>query len=142
MPSKTQPDVSDVLSMISEFCTELIASIYGTGRTPDTKAFIQKNREIYAEFKKKIRATVPDFKPFVNGCKYDSIEEHSDMADYRVRSLDLHGVRDVIKRYVLCTLSRLSALAKSYAGICQVHSLGATSQRPVRCQIEAYQGLC
>lgn len=133
MPSKTQPDVSDVLSMISEFCTELIATIYGTGRTPESKSFIQTNREIYADFKKKIRATVPDFKPFVNGCKYDSIEEHSDMADYRVRSLDLHDVRDAIKRYVLCTLFRLSTLAESYAGICQVHRVGAASQRPVRC---------
>lgn len=139
MPSKTQPDVSDVLSMISEFCTELIATIYGTGRTPESKSFIQKNREIYAEFKKRIRATVPDFKPFVNGSKYDSIEEYSEMADYRVRSLDLHDVRDVIKRYVLF---RHSARAESHAGMCQVHRMGATSQRPVRCENEAYQGLC
>ena len=74
-------ETTEILELITEFCQEFLRTVDGTSEilsgiegsehsTCCGKEFVRSNRAIYAEFKQKIRATAPDFRPFVNHAYY------------------------------------------------------------------------
>jgi hypothetical protein len=69
--------------------------VYGHG---GLKTLIQENRATYDLLRRNIRRTAPDFMPFLDGLKYESLDE--ELGSARL-TFDLPAVRQVIKKYVV-----------------------------------------
>ena len=105
----------EILRLIMAFCQDLNNTVYGGsgvnfgnvhdvpmrgGNIDDlgaSTAFIRNNRAKYEQFKKRIRATAPDFRPFENHEEYrqplyDNVRDTG-------TTRDLNEVRLIIKEY-------------------------------------------
>ncbi|KIJ12488.1 hypothetical protein PAXINDRAFT_171173 [Paxillus involutus ATCC 200175] len=97
-PLTSDPQV-EVLGKVNEFCTAFKGIIDGTS---SDKRLAQRNRALYADFKRDIRGTAPDFRPFENPKQYtpfDSLEPNETLGarNRRVRTMGLSEVRQAIK---------------------------------------------
>ncbi|KIJ12489.1 hypothetical protein PAXINDRAFT_171186 [Paxillus involutus ATCC 200175] len=98
-PLTSDPQV-EVLGKVNEFCTAFKGIIDGTS---SDKRLAQRNRALYADFKRDIRGTAPDFRPFERPHRYeplDSLEPNEPFLIRRnpgVRTMGLSEVRQAIK---------------------------------------------
>ncbi|KAH7921346.1 hypothetical protein BV22DRAFT_1107246 [Leucogyrophana mollusca] len=87
----------EVLTRVNAFCDSFRGAVYGTS----DKTLAQRNRGLYARFKKDIRGTAPDFRPFVDPERYKRIDDKEPLDDHvvnpGVRTMGLLDVRKVIK---------------------------------------------
>ena len=125
-PRVPNVDVSVIINMITDFCCDLKEMVHGNGAN---KTFIQENRATYELFKRAIRGTAPDFKPFVHGASYRSLyvsdensEEESESSERTGETFDLNDVRRIIKRWILPVILRLQNLTCTSL---KFHNLGA-----------------
>ncbi|KAI5117486.1 hypothetical protein M0805_009549 [Coniferiporia weirii] len=107
---------SEVLGHVTEFCQELTAIVFASGSAlyatqlsdPDVdgKAFVRLNRIRYNTFKRDIRRTCPDFRPFEHhedyttprySCDIDRIDSDSEKDS---EPHDLLYVQDVIRKSI------------------------------------------
>lgn len=78
LPRPISVDAStEILTRITDFCQNLTATVNGLDlvtddgvRATDGKTFVQQNRATYLVFKRKIRATAPDFRAFEDHTMY------------------------------------------------------------------------
>ncbi|OCH87803.1 hypothetical protein OBBRIDRAFT_827487 [Obba rivulosa] len=68
-----------VLSLVSAFCNDVQAYIQGSSRAA---ALVQKNRQIYAAYKRSIRSTAPPFMPFLSAEEAISTTKGAFRGDY------------------------------------------------------------
>lgn len=119
LPQPIQFDAStEVLARITDFSQEFTQVVYGIGTDiftekqdvsrdgPYGKVFVQTNRAIYDQFKREIRKTEPDFRPFDDHTQYLNPvelmrEEDGSTSDQVVDPRDLTYVRQIIKGYVI-----------------------------------------
>ncbi|KAF8839213.1 hypothetical protein BDN67DRAFT_906024 [Paxillus ammoniavirescens] len=97
-PLTGDPQV-EVLGKVNDFCAAFKGIIDGTG---SDKRLAQRNRALYADFKRDIRGTAPDFRPFANPEQYkpfDSLEPNEIFVTRNpaVRTMGLSEVRQAIK---------------------------------------------
>ncbi|KLO12396.1 hypothetical protein SCHPADRAFT_853916 [Schizopora paradoxa] len=116
LPRPVVMDAStEVLTRVTDFCQHLTATVNGLDLVTDDgitatdgKTFVQQNRATYLTFKRKIRATAPDFRAFEDHLKYtkpfyydkdESDEESSDEHETpkTCGPYNLYDVRRVIK---------------------------------------------
>jgi vacuolar protein sorting-associated protein 1 len=91
--------------MVTGFCADVRAAVHGESAD---KCLVQSNRALYAIFKKAVRGTAPDFRPFDDHTLYsrptvDDPEFNDDkvhVRDPNVKALDLWAVRGVIQQWV------------------------------------------
>lgn len=57
----------------SKFCQELHEHVYG--RNAGKRSFVHSTRAAHRQFKRKIRSTMPDFRPFVHWTDYRRPED-------------------------------------------------------------------
>ncbi|KAI5117489.1 hypothetical protein M0805_009550 [Coniferiporia weirii] len=107
---------SEVLGHVTEFCQELTAIVFASGSAlyatqlsdPDVdgKAFVRLNRVRYTTFKRDIRRTCPDFRPFEDhedyttphySCDIDRIDSDSEKDS---EPHDLLYVQEVIRKSI------------------------------------------
>ncbi|KAF8839209.1 hypothetical protein BDN67DRAFT_1012512 [Paxillus ammoniavirescens] len=65
-PLSSDPQI-EVLGKLNDFCAAFRAAVDGTG---SDKRLAQRNRALYADFKRDIRGTAPDFRPFEQPERY------------------------------------------------------------------------
>lgn len=110
---------TEVLTRLTDFCQHLTATVNGLDLVTDDsvvatdgKTFVQQNRATYLTFKRKIRATAPDFRAFEDHTKYSKPfyydrDESDDEGLNEIGSFktcgpyNLYDVRRVIKRFIL-----------------------------------------
>jgi vacuolar protein sorting-associated protein 1 len=88
--------------MVTGFCEDVRAAVDGES---EDKRFVQSNRALYTIFKKAIRGTAPDFRPFEDHTLYtrpaiddpEFDDNKMDVRDPNVKVLDLWAVRGVIQ---------------------------------------------
>jgi vacuolar protein sorting-associated protein 1 len=88
--------------MVTGFCADVRAAV--DGESTD-KRLVQSNRALYTIFKKAIRGTAPDFRPFENHILHtrptmddpELDDSKLDVRDPKVKVLDLWAVRGVIQ---------------------------------------------
>lgn len=115
LPQPLQFDATtEVLARITDFSQELTQVVYGIGTDiftekkeapkdgPYGKVFVQTNRATYDQFKREIRKTEPDFRPFEDYKKYENpvrlMRESDGGASVQVMDpRDLTYVRQIIK---------------------------------------------
>jgi vacuolar protein sorting-associated protein 1 len=89
--------------MVTGFCADVRAAV--DGESTD-KRLVQSNRALYTIFKKAIRGTAPDFRPFEDHTLYtrptmddpELDDSRLDVYDPKVKILDLWAVRGVIQQ--------------------------------------------
>ena len=127
LPNPIQVDpVVEILRLVTAFCSELESTVYGGtganlnrlnqtspggGKPRDMRAatlFIRSNRDEYENFKKRIRNTAPDFRPFKFHRTYIQPTFGGELDEGETK--DLSDVRQVIKEhvflYLFCCLCR------------------------------------
>jgi len=96
-PPKLDP-TTDIILMITAFCDDFKGAVYADG----IKSLAQQNRTRYLSFKRDIRATAPDFRPFVGHMNYARPADPGHESDCisawnpKVKPLDLCDVKKVI----------------------------------------------
>jgi vacuolar protein sorting-associated protein 1 len=98
IPVTNEPS-AEILLRITKFCGDFHSAVYGDSH----KELAQANRGQYAEFKRAIRNTAPDFRPFDDSASYTKPlfpdEEAADNSpNPAIKPLDLSDVRRVIKK--------------------------------------------
>jgi hypothetical protein len=87
---------TEILNRIHAFCNDLSGAVSGDV----SKTLAQQNRKLYAEWKKEIYSTAPDFRPFANQDSYSKPEWPNADPEAKcaegIRALDLTQVREVI----------------------------------------------
>ncbi|OCB87674.1 hypothetical protein A7U60_g5200 [Sanghuangporus baumii] len=107
LPAPLLADISsEVLERLTNFCQEFYGTIHGTinatmpelqssGHTKCCgKSFIHRNRAIYEEFKRQIRSTAPDFRPFDDHKEYNS-PQFTDSEQFHSKEGVGNGPRDL-----------------------------------------------
>ncbi|KIK78305.1 hypothetical protein PAXRUDRAFT_334451 [Paxillus rubicundulus Ve08.2h10] len=97
-PLSSDPQI-EVLGKVNDFCAAFKSAVDGTS---SDKRLAQRNRALYATFKKDIRGTAPDFRPFENPENYtpfDTLEPDEALGDQNpgVKTMGLAEVRQTIK---------------------------------------------
>ncbi|KAF8839207.1 hypothetical protein BDN67DRAFT_970437 [Paxillus ammoniavirescens] len=97
-PLSSDPQI-EVLGKVNDFCAAFKSVVDGTG---SDKRLAQRNRALYATFKKDIRGTAPDFRPFENPKDYtpfDTLEPDETLGDRDpgVQTMGLSEIRQTIK---------------------------------------------
>ena len=129
LPNPIQVDPAvEILRLVTAFCSELESTAYGGtganfnrlnqtspagGKPRDMSTatlFIRSNRDEYENFKKRIRKTAPDFRPFEDHRTYIQPTFGDGLDEGETR--DLSDVRQVIKEYVFLYLFCCSYRAK------------------------------
>ena len=101
-PLVNDPQI-EVLERVNAFCDVFKSFVNGSH---EDKRLAQQNRELYALFKRDIRGTAPDFRPFDKPEEYvplDDIDEKMTLTDRNpgVKTMGIYDVRRVINEYVL-----------------------------------------
>ncbi|KAL5536660.1 hypothetical protein ACEPAF_483 [Sanghuangporus sanghuang] len=107
LPAPLLADISsEVLERLTNFCQEFYGTIHGTinatmpelqssGHTKCCgKSFIHRNRAIYEEFKRQIRSTAPDFRPF-DDHKENNSPQFTDSEQFHSKEGVGNGPRDL-----------------------------------------------
>jgi vacuolar protein sorting-associated protein 1 len=102
LPLATVPQI-EVLERVNAFCDVFKGFVNGSH---EDKRLAQRNRALYAIFKRDIRGTAPDFRPFDRPEEYvplDDIEGKMTLTerDSRVKVMGIYDVSRVIAEYVL-----------------------------------------
>ncbi|KAF8833698.1 hypothetical protein BDN67DRAFT_985847 [Paxillus ammoniavirescens] len=97
-PLSSDPQV-EVLRKVNDFCSAFKGIVDGTG---SDKGLAQRNRALYSDFKRDIRGTAPDFRPFERPSRYkpfDALEPDETLGarNPRVRTMGVIEVRKVIR---------------------------------------------
>lgn len=95
----TNDPAAEILLRITKFCGDFRSAVYGDSY----KQLAQNNRYQYAAFKRAIRKTAPDFRPFVESERYikpwfPEEDPTNGSPDPAIKPLDLSDVRRVIKK--------------------------------------------
>ena len=100
-PLASDPQI-EVLERVNTFCDVFKSLVNGSH---EDKRLAQRNRALYALFKRDIRGTAPDFRPFDKPEIYvplDDIEGNMTLTerDPGVKTMGVYDVRKVIQEYV------------------------------------------
>ncbi|KIJ12486.1 hypothetical protein PAXINDRAFT_171167 [Paxillus involutus ATCC 200175] len=106
-PLSSDPQI-EVLGKLNDFCAALRAVVDGTS---SDKGLARRNRELYGVFKRDIRGTAPDFRPFEQPNMYrpfDALEPDEIFGDRNpgVQTMGVSEVRQVIKESIGWELPR------------------------------------
>ena len=101
----------------------------------EDKRLAQENRARYAVFKRDIRGTAPDFRPFEHPEEYvplDDIDEKMTLIyrDPGVKTMGIYDVRTVINEYVLVFCCGNWTAAQTFICI-KRNWMGASEQRAI-----------
>ncbi|EIN04192.1 hypothetical protein PUNSTDRAFT_146674 [Punctularia strigosozonata HHB-11173 SS5] len=102
----TSDPAAELLRMITGFCADVRSIVYGEKQ--DDMRLVQSNRALYAIFKKAVRATAPDFRPFEDHTRYrlpllkgePEFDDEYVMRDAGVRVMNLWTVRGVVQQSI------------------------------------------
>ncbi|EIN04160.1 hypothetical protein PUNSTDRAFT_138885 [Punctularia strigosozonata HHB-11173 SS5] len=97
---------TELLRMMTGFCSEIRAVVHGENH--DDMRLVQSNRALYAIFRKAVRATAPDFRPFENHTRYQlpplqegpEFDDEFVERDVGVPVMDLWAVRSVVRQSI------------------------------------------
>ncbi|KLO12399.1 hypothetical protein SCHPADRAFT_941237 [Schizopora paradoxa] len=90
LPRPIAVDAStEILTRVTDFCQHLTATVNGLDcvtsedsvSATDGKTFVQQNRATYLQFKRRIRSTAPDFRPFEDHKRYITPSNPDDSDD-------------------------------------------------------------
>jgi hypothetical protein len=100
-PLEHDPQI-EVLKRVNAFCDDFKSFVNGSH---EDKRLAQRNRAIYSDFKREIRGTAPDFRPFDRPEEYvplDDIEGTMTltMRNPGVKTMGIHDVSKAIQEYV------------------------------------------
>jgi hypothetical protein len=94
--------ITEVLGSIDKFCAGLRDLVSARG---SDKSLVHRNVAAYTAFKRNIRVTVPDFRPFEDVGEYlnpEIVDNRVNVKDWvQGKTYGLYDVRSIIKRYVL-----------------------------------------
>jgi hypothetical protein len=99
----------------------------------EDKCLAQRNRALYANFKRDIRGTAPDFRPFIHPEQYVSLDDtEGNMTlserDPGVKVVGVYDIRKVIQEYVFVLCCGSWATAQPFI---QGDWMGASEQRAI-----------